>query len=239
MGKVLAVMPLLLFVFFLFFLLLVVPSFLLLFVLLAAVVLPLWLAVGSLYWIAVSPSSYLPLIRSVKARRNHALMHAVLSVLEERYGALDAEGVPSDQGFTLRGLFDRQEVLHAAREALARVVGGEVRLVSRKRCAPSVMTLAIPMAVAALLLLWWVGGMTALRAALLFAGAFGLACLGAPRLQRWFLSGDLEGMEIVGVEERRIRRKGVVFLSLSLGLGEIFVRTRMSGEPLEAEVLPL
>lgn len=222
-------MPFLLFFLILF---LILPSFILLLFLLAVVLLPVRLATGSLFWAFVGPASLVGLLRSERIRKNHALLHGTISVLEERFGRLNGEGVASDDGFSLRGGLDRQEVFAAAQQALVRLRGGETSLAFRRRCGAAVMMSAIPIGLVALVLLWWESRVTLFGAGAVVALAFGSAYLAAPFLQRRLLSPDLGSMEVVGVEERFRRRGAVLFIA-----GELFVRTRSSEGPLEAEVL--
>ena len=222
-------MPFLLFFLVLFFIL---PSFILLLFLLAVVLLPVWLATGSLSWAFVGPTPLIGLLRSAWTRRNHALLHGTISVLEERYGRLNVEGVALDDGFSLRGGLDRQEVFAAAQQALARLRRGETSLAFRGRCGAAVMMSAIPIGLIALVLLWWKSEVTLLGVSAAVALALALAYTAAPFLQRRLLSTDLGSMEVTGVEERVRRGRAVLFIT-----GELFVRTRSSEGPLEAEVL--
>ena len=41
-----------------------------------------------------------------KVRRNHALEHATVNVIEERYGPSNIAGMAYEDGFTLKGTLD-------------------------------------------------------------------------------------------------------------------------------------
>ena len=94
------------------------------------------------------------------------------------------------------------------------------------------MMSAIPIGLIALVLLWWKSEVTLLGVSAAVALALALAYTAAPFLQRRLLSTDLGSMEVTGVEERVRRGRAVLFIT-----GELFVRTRSSEGPLEAEVL--
>ena len=68
---------------------------------------PLGFAAQSLFWIASGPSQLYGILINPRVRRNHALEHATLHVLEETYGPLNLSGLAFEKGFTVRGdLFD-------------------------------------------------------------------------------------------------------------------------------------
>ena len=90
-----------------------------------------------------------PLIK--KIRRNHALEHATVHILQQRLGRLSLVGHSDWNGFTLYGPIDTAEVKLAAHEALRRLRQGEADLAVHPRCGTVVATTGILTALAAFL----------------------------------------------------------------------------------------
>jgi hypothetical protein len=97
-----------------------------------------------------------PLIK--KIRRNHALEHATVHVLNQRLGHLSLVGRSDWNGFTLYGPIDTAEVKLAAHEALRRLRQGEADLAVHPRCGTVVATTGILTALAAFLAISLDGG---------------------------------------------------------------------------------
>ncbi len=103
------------------------------------VLLPLLLAATSLAGAITAPGRLLPLAGSRRLRRNHALEHATLNVLEEKMGGPQrVAGQSTSEGFALRGFADPETVRQAAEDALVRLKKGERRLAVHKRCGTSI-----------------------------------------------------------------------------------------------------
>jgi hypothetical protein len=97
-----------------------------------------------------------PLIR--KIRRNHALEHATVHVLNQRLGRVSLVGHSDWNGFTLYGPIDTAEVKLAAHEALRRLRQGEADLAVHPRCGTVIATTGILTALAAFLAISLDGG---------------------------------------------------------------------------------
>lgn len=97
-----------------------------------------------------------PLIK--KIRRNHALEHATVHVLQQRLGRLSLVGHSDWNGFTLYGPIDTAEVKLAAHEALRRLRQGEADLAVHPRCGTVVATTGILTALVAFLAISLDGG---------------------------------------------------------------------------------
>ncbi len=109
--------------------------FLLLLPLTLLVMLPVTLALLGTGNLLALPGQMLRVMLSKQRRRNHALEHATVNVLEQRYGAqLLIAGFAEADGFFIRGLVTPQVVLDAAREGLDRLQAGEVALALHPRC---------------------------------------------------------------------------------------------------------
>ncbi len=75
-----------------------------------------------------------------RTRRNHALEHATLQVLAEKYSHLRLAGYSDPQGFWLVGNVDLEQVEEGVREALARLQNGESQLAIHPHCGTNLVT---------------------------------------------------------------------------------------------------
>jgi hypothetical protein len=80
----------------------------------------------------------LPLIARV--RRNHALEHATIHVLTEKYRPLKVVGRSTFNGYYLYGNLTTGTVAEAAHEALARLRAGEHHLAVHPNCGTNIVT---------------------------------------------------------------------------------------------------
>jgi hypothetical protein len=84
------------------------------------------------------PRQLWELAKDARVRRNHALEHAALNIIEERYGATRITGEPSREGFILRNVdLGPDEVMNAAVEGWRRLSRGEADLAVHDRCGTS------------------------------------------------------------------------------------------------------
>jgi len=109
----------------------------LLFVLGNILFLPLWLAAQSFAAALTAPGQFLAIAFNRGLRRNHALEHATINVMEERFGPQRLAGLAAEDGFTIRGFADPEALRRAAEEGLARLKRGERRLAVHDRCGTS------------------------------------------------------------------------------------------------------
>lgn len=79
-----------------------------------------------------------PLISRI--RRNHALEHATIHVLSQRFRDLRLMGRSTPRGFILYGDLPTEPVHEAAQEALARLRAGERELAVHPTCGTSAVT---------------------------------------------------------------------------------------------------
>ena len=75
-----------------------------------------------------------------RVRRNHALEHATLQVLAEENPRLRMAGYSGPKSFWLVGEVDTDKVVDAARQALARMQGGERGLAIHPHCGTNLVT---------------------------------------------------------------------------------------------------
>ncbi len=144
--------------------------------------LPLWLAATSLTGALSAPAQFLKIAGNQRLRQNHALEHATLNVLEERFGRQRLSGMSREDGFILRGYGDPALIQWAAEEGLARLKRGEGGLALHDRCGTSIASANLVSSVVLLVLLFGLGRFSLLNV----VGAMVLANLGGPVLGRLF-----------------------------------------------------
>jgi len=97
----------------------------------------LWLATQAFAAALAAPGQFLAIATNRKLRRNHALEHATINVMEQRHGPQRLAGMASEEGFTIRGYADAEVLREAAQEGLARLKRGEHWLAVHDRCGTS------------------------------------------------------------------------------------------------------
>ncbi len=197
---------------------------------------PLGFAARSLVWLVIGPKELFRVLSNKKVRRNHALEHGTINVIEEKYGIPMMSGLASEEGFTVNGPVSGELALGAAREALERLRRGERRLAVHERCGTTIVAVNTLMSVVFILLLLFTGSLS-IFTVILALGAPWLLGPHAGRYAQVYMTTatDVEGVEIVGIE-RRSRWTRVMGMRV-MTPGETFIRTRMRGEPLKAEVI--
>ncbi|MEL7645624.1 MAG: DUF6391 domain-containing protein [Anaerolineaceae bacterium] len=87
-------------------------------------------------------------------RRNHALEHATMQVLAEKYKGVAMAGLSNPQGFLLVADLPTEIVTDAAMEAEKRLKAGESQLAIHPRCGTNLAAPALAAGTAAWLALW-------------------------------------------------------------------------------------
>lgn len=82
----------------------------------------------------LSPTTWLNLPLILRVRRNHALEHATISVLGERYPNLRVVGRTSPWGFYIYGEVPTEGLLAAAQEGLRRLRAGQRQMAVHPNC---------------------------------------------------------------------------------------------------------
>lgn len=166
---------------------------------------------GELYRIAKNPA----------LRKNHALEHATINVLEELFPYEGLAGYAEEEGFYIIGINDISRVKKAANEGLHRLRKGENNLVIHDRCGTTITAANLASAVFFLILLFTTGYFSIWT--MLFAML--LANLTGPFLGKFLqmhitTSSDVDTMVIKGayIDEAKIG-----FFQQG---GKIFVETR-------------
>ncbi len=194
------------------------------FVLVLVVISTVGFTLASLVTLFTAPGQFRTLLRDRQLRRNHALEHATINVIEERLGPSRLAGLAEPGGFTIQGGAPPDLVASAADEALRRLRAGERHLALHPRCGTSLIAAQLSMAIvflAALVLLRELSWLPFL------AGLLAAIVLG-PRLSLWlqrFVTTDarVDDVRISGVEVRQPdSRLGMMSLFV---LGPVFVHT--------------
>lgn len=81
-----------------------------------------------------SPTTWLNIPLILRVRRNHALEHATINVLGERYPTLRVVGRTSPWGFYIYGEVPTADLLAAAQEGLRRLRAGQRHLAVHSHC---------------------------------------------------------------------------------------------------------
>lgn len=165
----------------------------------ALFLLPLYLTVQSLLVVLLVPQQLAGILTNRALRKNHALEHATVNVLEEQLGRMNIAGFATPEGYLLTGaLPPPSHVAEAARIALTRLKNGEHHLAIHPRCGTSLAAANLLFALLFLAGLWSTGALTlpwvllALVAAQLLGRPVGML------LQRWVTTdAQVGGVELV------------------------------------------
>jgi hypothetical protein len=198
-------------------------------IVLLVVVSTIGFTLASLVTLMRAPSQLRALLGNRRLRKNHALEHATINVIEERLGPSRLAGLAEEDGFAIQGGAPPELVASAADEALRRLQAGERRLAIHPRCGTSLLAAQLVMAVvfiAALILLRelsWLPFLAGLLAAILLGPRL------STLLQRYVTTDARVGpVRITGVEVKRPDGSlGMVSLFV---LGPVFVRTEVGDQ---------
>ncbi len=199
------------------------------FVVLLVIISTIGFTLASLATLITAPAQFRTLLRDRRLRRNHALEHATINVIEERLGRTRLAGLADADGFTIQGGAPPDLVASAAEEGLRRLQAGERRLAIHPRCGTSLIAAQLVMAfvfIVALVLLRELSWLPFL------AGLLAAIVLG-PRLSIWLqrlvmTDASVAGLRISSVEVKRPEgRMGMVSMFV---LGPIFVHTEQAGQ---------
>ncbi len=202
------------------------------------VLIPLGFAARSLLWLFMGPREIFAILFNHRVRRNHALEHATVHVLESRFGStVQVSGNASEDGFFLSGNVSPGEIAGAATEGLERLSAGEKSLAIHRKCGTTLIVTNVLSSLVFISLLFLSGALSWLNVlvALFVANLLGT---GASRLVQKYVTTDpnVAGMQILGVEAAPLTR---TMGGLRIyGDNRVLVRTRQpSGEARIAEVV--
>lgn len=144
-----------------------------------------------------------------RLRRNHALEHATIAILQERDPRVRCIARSTSRGFKLYGTAPREEVRIAVDEAMRRLKGGEKRLAITQRCGT---TVAVGVLVGTLGL-WLSEFMRSPRQKLALAMATSVAIavssqpVGLLAQKHLTTEAELGGLRVREIRNRRLGRK--------------------------------
>ncbi len=174
--------------------------------------LPLMLMARSLSDLVLIPRQIWMIAVNRRLRRHHALEHATINILEQRYGVKGLVGLSREDGFIIRGWSDPRILQQAAEEGLIRLSRGQCELAVHRRCGTSraAANFASAAMVLAILLFW---GRLELITVLLAGGLLVLLSPGLGVLMQRYLttSCDVSGLTIAGVAPVSRQRPAFLF----------------------------
>ena len=190
------------------------------------VLIPFQFTFQSLVNIMTVPRQIYEIATNERLRSNHALEHATINAIEERFGPQRLAGMAREDGFLIRGAGDPSLVEAYARQGLERLRQGEANLAIHDRCGTSIASANVISSIVFLALLFQTGLFTLWNVIL----AMLIANLTGPLLGRLVqklltTSPHVENVEIMGVEYeyQRMDFFGVTYLRQPT---DSFVRTR-------------
>ena len=146
------------------------------------------------------PHQAAALLTNESVRRNEALKHATMNVIEERYGPSGLNGVSLDKGFTLDGIAPPDIILFAAQEGLRRLRAGERRLAIHRRSVAAIVTASVLGALVFFGILLGIDRLNLLNVVLAVMVANALAPFGGMLLQRLLPRyTDVSDLHIIGL----------------------------------------
>lgn len=178
--------------------------------------LPLVLMARSLSDLLTIPRQIWMIAVNRRLRKHHALEHATINILEQRYGAQGLVGLSREDGFIIRGWPDPGTLQQAAQEGLIRLSRGECELAIHRRCGSSrAVANFISAAMVLAILIFW--GRLQLVTVLLAGGALVLLSPQLGVLMQKYLttSCDVRGLAIAEIAPVS-RRKPQSLLSMLL-----------------------
>ena len=186
---------------------------------------PFSFTIRSLFNILTIPGQIFQIATNPQLRKNHALEHATINVLEEECGPQRLSGYAREEGFYLTGNIEPYLVLNAAKRGLRRLQAGEKQLVIHQRCGTSLAAANLTAALVFFLLLFLTRQLTLMNVIL----AVFIANISGPTLgrsiQRWLTTScDLTNMEIIGIE--LLQPVGKFPFPFTPGHCEYFIRTK-------------
>jgi uncharacterized protein YqhQ len=174
-----------------------------LFFLLNLFLLPFKFTMQSLLTLITIPGQIWQIATNRRLRSNHALEHATINVIEERYGQQQLAGIANEDGFFIKGSVQPQLLEEAARIGLRRLQQGEKQLAIHKRCGTSMAAANFLSSAMFIFLLAATKQFTLLNVLLAILTANILGPLLGEQLQRYFTTQpDVNNMGIIGIEYR-------------------------------------
>lgn len=158
---------------------------------------PFKFTVDSIFNLFFVPGQIYKIATNKKLRRNHALEHATVNVLEDEYGYKNLAGYADNNGFYILGVQNIYHVLDAAKKGLFLMKRGRKGLAIHGRCGTSMTAANLISAVIFLLLLFVTGHFSLLNVVIALAAANIFGPVLGRLIQKYFTtSPDVSEMEI-------------------------------------------
>ncbi len=183
----------------------------------------------SLINIAVVPKQLWNMMKNPSLRKNHALEHATINVLEERYGELkEVGGFAENDGFYIMSSgvpLPPDEVLSAAKEGLLRLKSGESELAIHPRCGTSITITNLLLSVLFVVVLLFGGWFDFMHLILALAAAY-LVSKPLGNLAQRYITTDpnVTDMEITGISISPFSR--YMGIPIPVPAHRLFIQTR-------------
>ncbi|HBY57799.1 MAG TPA: hypothetical protein DEG96_08095 [Candidatus Atribacteria bacterium] len=181
----------------------------------------------SLITLITVPQQIINIAKNKAIRRNHALEHATINVLEKYAGRrLPLSGLAQKNGFIISGATDPDLVVEAACEGLYLLKKGECQLAIHRNCGTSIAIANFLAALLFLIFLIQTGyfSILAIIIALLVANLLG-PYLGEFTQKYFTTSCDVKNLEIVGIQPE-YRTEGTYNILLNYMPQGYFIRTQ-------------
>ncbi len=168
-------------------------------------------------------------------RRNHALEHATIHVLEERFGIGGLTGLANENGFIIQGNVAPEYLRDAALIALKRLQRGEYWLSVHNRCGTSIIAANFVSSLFFVFLLWQTGMFSLLNVLVAIFAAQLIGPLAGRTVQKYITtSANVDRMQILRVEYKTKVTTGFLGIPVRLAPSEFFVRTQRT-KPVQPE----
>jgi len=196
------------------------------FFIIALFFLPYGFTIYSFITLITVPKQIWRVAKSQSIKKNHAIEHATINVLEQLAGhRLNVSGLSREDGFYIAGIQNPEMVEDAAIQALKLLKQGNCQLAIHRRCGTDIAIANFLSALIFLILLFTTGMFSLLNIII----ALLLSNLISPYLgeviQKYFTTScDVTNMEIVGLEFELGRQEGATMLLRHFPRG-YFIRT--------------
>ncbi len=119
--------------------------------------LPLKFTIDSFFNLFLVPGQLYKIAKNPDLRKNHALEHATVNILEDKFGYENLSGYSTDEGFYIIGADDPVEVKNAADYGLTLMKKGKSELAIHDNCGTSLIVANFISAVIFIFLLFYSG----------------------------------------------------------------------------------
>ena len=199
------------------------------FFIIAFIFLPYGFTIYSFLTLITVPTQIWNITKSKNIRRNHAIEHATINVLERIAGyRLNISGLSREDGFYIAGIQNPDMVEQAAIRALSLLKKGECDLAIHRRCGTDVAIANFVSAIVFLVLLFTTGLFSIINIVIAILASNLLSPYLGECIQRHFTTScDVKNIEIAGLEYELGRQESGSFLLRHFPRG-YFIRTAVS-----------